>query len=144
MWYYWLIAGIILFTLEIFTFIPGFFLAGLGTACLISAALAYFHVGLLWQLFIFALSGFIICTFLLPHLRKHLYKNASTQKTGMNAYAGKNAKVIKKIENSNHSGRIKIYEEEWKARSLSGEDIEENEIVIIKEFKDQTMYVDKA
>lgn len=144
MWYYWLIAGIILFTLEIFTFIPGFFLAGLGTACLISAILAYFHVGLLWQLFVFALAGFIICTFVLPQLRKHLYKNSSTQKTGISGYIGKTARVIKKIVNAEETGRIKVYEEEWKARSSSGKDIEENEVVIIKEFKDQTMFVDEA
>ena len=144
MWYYWVIAGIILFTLEIFTFIPGFFLAGLGVACLIAAVTSLLHISLTGQLLVFALFGFVICTFVLPHLRKHLKLDKDVQKTGMNAYAGKTAKVIKKIENAENAGRIKVYEEEWKARSLSGEDIEENEIVVIKDFKDQTMYVEKT
>jgi membrane protein implicated in regulation of membrane protease activity len=143
MWHIWAIIGIILIVLEMFTFIPGFFMAGLGIASLLTAIAAYYHLSLVIQLAIFAVSSFLICIFVLPSIRHRFYNVKNERKTGIDAYAGKTAKVVQKIENATGSGRVKIYEEEWKAISVSGEIIEENQMVNIKEIKDQTMFVEK-
>ena len=141
--YFWLILGIVLFILEIFTFIPGFFLASFGLSAFLTAIAAFLHLGLKVQIFVFAISAFIICMFILPRFRKHLHNPKNERKTGVDGYIDRTATVIQKIQNSKNTGRIKIYGEEWKALSANDEDIEENEIVKIKKMQDLTMFVEK-
>ena len=61
----------------------------------------------------------------------------------MYAYEGEKAKVLITINNEENTGRIRVFDEEWNAKSTDGQIFEKDEIVKIKYIKDMTAYVEK-
>ncbi len=136
----WIILGIVLLICEIFT--PGFFIASVGLGAFLSAIAAYYQLSMTWQ--ILALATGTILSFIL--IRPFIYlkhKPGDGRQTGTYALIGKSALVTEKIVNHTNRGRIKVGGEEWKARSLSGQDIGKDNIVTIEKIEGATLLVNQ-
>lgn len=72
-WHIWVIAGLLLWIIEIFT--PGFVAGVFGTACLITAFFAWLGLSYLIQLLVFAIVTGAMTLGIRPIVLKHINKN---------------------------------------------------------------------
>jgi len=138
LWLLWIIAGVIFFVIEIFT--PLLFFLNLAIAALITASIAYFGIGIIWQVIIWGILSALLLLFLRPLLVKSTEQ--PEEASGIEAsYIGKEAKTIQPTDKEN--GRITIYGEDWIARSVDGSEIPENTIVKIIRYENSIFFVEK-
>lgn len=138
LWIIWVIAGVILFIVELFT--PTLFFLNLAIAAFFAAIGAYFGVSGWWQVGIFGISAGILLGFLRPLLVKNVLKTDTT--TGLDEkYLGQIAKTIRPTNATD--GRVTIYGEEWVARSTDGSEIPEGADVKIVRNEGTVFYVEK-
>ncbi len=132
--YYLLIIGLVLVILELL--IPGFFIAAVGIAAIITSLFTYFEMSIAAYIFIFALS--LLLSFLgITKLQKSLQKNS--QKSNMEAVFGKEATITEAIDNQNL--RCKFDGEDWKAICSEAEPISVGEKVVIENVSGVTLTV---
>lgn len=130
-YYYWLIAAIVLVIVEILT-------AGFGSLCFaIGAGLAALAAGLglnvTWQIVIFAIVSLLTFIFLRPVVMKFLDKKSKDVKTNAEALIGRKGIVSERIDATQHTGRVAIDGDDWKAVSEDGSTIEKGtEVEILK------------
>ena len=128
---YWLIAAIILVIVELLT-------AGFGSICFaigagFAALAAYFGAGFTWQIVIFAIISVLIFIFLRPIFLRFLDKNSKDVKTNAEAIVGRKGVVSERIDREQHTGRVAIDGDDWKAVSDDGSVIEKGtEVEIVK------------
>lgn len=133
----WILSVLILFLIEMAT--PALFFASLALGCFIASIAAYFGLNITHQFVLFAIISILSIALIRPLL---LSKRNGKTKTGVEEkYIGKEAKSITKI--TKDSGRIKIYGEEWEAKTISDEDIEVGENVKIIKNESLIMYVSR-
>ena len=138
LWLIWVIAGVILFIVELFT--PALFFLNLAIAAFFSAIAAYFGLSGWWQVAIFGISAGILLGFLRPLLIKNVQKDDTT--TGLDEkYFGQTAKTIRPT--GANDGRVTIYGEEWGARSIDGNEIPEGVDVKIIRNEGTILFVEK-
>lgn len=127
----WLIAAIILVILEIAT-------AGFGVICFaIGAGFAALAAGLganvTWQIVIFAIVSLLTFIFLRPIVMRFLDKRSKDVKTNADALVGRKGIVSERIDATQHTGRVAIDGDDWKAVSENGEVIEKGvQVEIVK------------
>ena len=130
-YYYWLIAAIVLVIIEILT-------AGFGSLCFaIGAGLAALVSGLglniTWQIVVFVVVSLLTFIFLRPVVMRFLDKKSKDVKTNAEAIVGRKGIVSERIDREQHTGRVAIDGDDWKAVSENGEIIEKGtEVEIIK------------
>lgn len=139
-WQYWIITGIILFAIEVYT--PGFVLASFGIACVFSGLAAWLGFSLSIQIIAFAAGSIFVFVTIRPFVKKFLY-NKESLATGTNALIGKTGKVTDRICNADNVGRVSVGGESWKACSDTDEPVEIGEIVEIKGISGVTLKVIK-
>ena len=126
----WLLVAIILVILEIMT-------AGFGVICFaIGAVLAALAAGLgvdsiAWQIVIFAVVSLLTFIFLRPVVLRFLDKKSKDVKTNADAIIGRKGVVSERIDASQHTGRVAIDGDDWKAVSEDGSVIEKGTYVEI-------------
>src|SRR5699024_7951353 len=103
---------------------------------------AYYGANLYWQIIIFAIFSIIFTVYIKPIFKNSLLKLPKND-TNMYAYEGEKAKVLITINNEENTGRIRVFDEEWNAKSTDGQIFEKDETVKIKYIKDMTAYVEK-
>ena len=118
----WLIVAIVLVILEILT-------AGFGVICFaigaaFSALAAGLGVGITWQIVIFAVISLMTFIFLRPVVMRFLEKKSKDVKTNADAIIGRQGVVSERIDPEQHTGRVAIDGDDWKAVSENGEVIE--------------------
>ena len=121
-YYYWLIAAIVLVILEIMT-------AGFGVICFaIGAAFAALVSGLggslTWQVIVFVVVSLLAFIFLRPVVLRFLDKKSKDVKTNAEAIIGRKGVVSERIDDEQHTGRVAIDGDDWKAVSEDGAVIE--------------------
>ena len=127
----WLIVAIILVILEIAT-------AGFGVICFaigagFSALAAGMGANLTWQIVIFAVVSLLTFIFLRPVVMRFLDKKSKDVKTNADALVGRKGVVSERIDATQHTGRVAIDGDDWKAVSENGEVIEKGtEVEIVK------------
>lgn len=127
-WYYWLIASIIFFGLEIIT--SGFAVICFSFGSLCAAITTIFTDSFNIQAIVFAISSIIFFLFIRPIIMKYFYNNKKKQfKTNASAMVGKIGKVDTKI--TSNSGRVVIDGDNWKAVSEDETEIEKGQRVIV-------------
>jgi membrane protein implicated in regulation of membrane protease activity len=136
-WQIWVIVGIILCIVEIFT--PGFFLMALGAGCFV-AAVGSLYSSLNWQI-VFFVAGSIIFFFgsrklFLPR------KSESKDKFGMERLLGKSGSAIGEI--TSDSGYVKVGGEKWPARTEEDMTIPDSTTVEIFHFDGNRLIVRKT
>jgi len=118
-YYYWLIATALLVILELVT-------AGFGVICfavgtLIAAVLAYFELGLEYQISAFIVGSILALIFIRPFALKLLNKRSGEQvATNADAIIGRKATVTEAIDAAAGTGYVKIDGDLWKAVSADG------------------------
>ena len=128
----WLIAAIVLVIVEILT-------AGFGSICFaVGAALAALAAGLgvdsiAWQIVIFAVVSLLTFIFLRPVVIRFLDKKSKDVKTNADALVGRKGIVSERIDAAQHTGRVAVDGDDWKADSEDGSIIEKGtEVKIVK------------
>jgi len=125
----WLIVAIILVILEIAT-------AGFGVICFaigagFSALIAGLGGNLTWQIVIFAVVSLLTFIFLRPVVMRFLEKKSKDVKTNAEAIIGRKGVVSERIDATQHTGRVAIDGDDWKAVSEDGSVIEKGQTVEI-------------
>lgn len=136
LWQIWVIAGVILCIVEIFT--PAMFFLNIGLACFIASIIAALGFAGIWQVVIFGIFSAIFLIWLRPLLLK---QKQSEKPETIEMYIGKTAKVIEKVTKDN--GKIAIFGEEWQAKSINDEVFEVGDNVKIVKNESIVMFVEK-
>lgn len=130
-YYYWLIAAIVLVIVEICT-------AGFGALCFalgaaFSALVSGLGGSLTWQILAFVVVSLLTFIFLRPIVVRFLDKKTKDVKTNAEAIIGRKGIVSERIDASQHTGRVAIDGDDWKAVSEDGSVIEKGtDVEIIK------------
>lgn len=118
-----------------FALVAIWFAAG-ALGALIAAGLG---ASLIVQLIIFTVLAAVMLIFTRPLLKK-LFPNKFIP-TNSELEIGKTAVVIEAIDNATGKGRVKLSGVNWAAISENGEDISEDEIVVVKEIRSAKVVV---
>jgi membrane protein implicated in regulation of membrane protease activity len=127
----WLIVAIILVIIEICT-------AGFGSICFaigaaFSALAAGLGLGVTWQIIIFAAVSLLTFIFLRPIAMRFLDRKSKDVKTNADALVGRKGIVSERIDSTQHTGRVAIDGDDWKAVSANGSVIEKGvEVEVVK------------
>jgi membrane protein implicated in regulation of membrane protease activity len=130
-YYYWLIAAIVLVIVEICT-------AGFGALCFamgaaFSAIVSGIGGNLTWQIAVFVVVSLLTFIFLRPVVMRFLDKKSKDVKTNAEAIIGRKGIVSERIDASQHTGRVAIDGDDWKAVSEDGSVIDKGaDVEIIK------------
>lgn len=130
-YYYWLIAAIVLVIVEICT-------AGFGALCFalgaaFSALVSGLGGSLTWQILAFVVVSLLTFIFLRPVVVRFLDKKSKDVKTNAEAIIGRKGVVSECIDASQHTGRVAIDGDDWKAVSEDRSVIEKGtDVEIIK------------
>ena len=65
------------------------------------------------------------------------------ERIGLDAMIGRIGQVTEKIDNNQARGRVKVGDEEWKARSTDNSIFEIGEIVVVKRILELTLHVSR-
>ena len=127
----WLIAALALIIFEIFSATFGAICFAIGAG--FSALAAGLSLNLTWQIVIFAVVSLLTFIFLRPFMMKFLDRKSKDVKTNADALVGRKALVSERIDASQHTGRVAVDGDDWKAVSMDGSIIEKGtEVEIVK------------
>jgi len=129
-WHMWVIAGIVLWIIEIFT--PGFVIGVFATACFVVVPFASSGMSLNFQLLVFGLSTGVMAFAVRPLILKYLYSREARIKTNVDALVGKSCAVIEAIDHLSGSGRVKVGGEVWRAVTPDESKVDIGQKVIIR------------
>ena len=127
----WLIAAIVLVIFEICSATFGAICFAIGAG--FSALAAGLGANLTWQIVIFAIVSLLTFIFLRPFMMKFLDRKSKDVKTNADALVGRKAVVSERIDATQHTGRVAVDGDDWKAVSEDGVVIEKGtEVEIVK------------
>ena len=118
----WLIAALVLVIFEICSATFGAICFAIGAA--FSALAAGLGANLTWQIVIFAVVSLLTFIFLRPFMLKFLDRKSKDVKTNADALVGRKAIVSERIDAAQHTGRVAVDGDDWKAVSEDGSVIE--------------------
>lgn len=120
----WLIVAVIMFIGELVC--PVFFMFWFAIGALVALVTSFITSNLAIQFSVFLVVSIILVIFMKP-LTNKLFKNRTKDELNMNGIIGKNAVVIKTINNIEGTGEVKINGEVWRAVSENENEIIESE-----------------
>ena len=127
----WLIVAILLVIFEICSATVGAICFAIGAG--FSALAAGLGVNLTWQIIIFAVVSLLTFIFLRPFMMKFLDRKSKDVKTNADALVGRRAVVSERIDAAQHTGRVAVDGDDWKAIAADGSVIEKGtEVEIVK------------
>ena len=112
----WLIAGIGLLLVEVFTL--SIVLGLLGVAALVTAAIAFLGVGALGQAVAFAGASTALLVFARAPVQRMLSKGDDGRSTDARMLTGSTAVVVERV--TDDSGQVRLNGELWRARPYAG------------------------
>ena len=118
----WLIVAIALVIFEICSATFGAICFAIGAG--FSALAAGLGAGITWQIIIFAVVSLLTFIFLRPFMLKFMDKRSKDVKTNAEALIGRKGIVSERIDAEQHTGRVAIDGDDWKAVSEDGSIIE--------------------
>ena len=138
-WQIWLVIGVILFIVEIFT--PTMFFINMAIGAMFAAVPAFYGLDFMYQVICFGIVSGLSFAFLRPFLLNK-FNLGNDEKMDVHAkYIGAQAKTVTEITKT--SGRIAVFGEEWDARTKDDEVIPSSCHVIITSSEDIIMFVKK-
>jgi len=117
----WLILAIFFVVLEIFT--PGFAVLCFGIGA-VAAAIVSFYAGLEAQLLAMVIGTTVGFVLVRPFVLKVMSRKKKEMKTNVDALIGRRGVVSEAIDASQHTGRVAIDGDDWKAISADGSHID--------------------
>lgn len=131
MYLIWLFIAIALVIFEICSATFGAICFAIGAG--FSALVAGLGLNLTWQIVVFAVVSLLVFVFLRPFMIKFLERKSKDVKTNADALLGRKAIVSERIDAAQHTGRVAIDGDDWKAVSADGTVIEKGaEVEIVK------------
>ena len=118
----WLIVAIALVIFEICSATFGAICFAIGAG--FSALAAGLGASITWQIIIFAIVSLLTFVFLRPFMLKFMDKKSKDVKTNAEAIIGRRGIVSERIDAEQHTGRVAIDGDDWKAVSEDGSIIE--------------------
>ena len=118
----WLIVAIALVIFEICSATFGAICFAIGAG--FSALAAGLGAGVTWQIAIFAIVSLLTFIFLRPFMLKFMDRKSKEVKTNAEAIIGRRGIVSERIDAEQHTGRVAIDGDDWKAVSEDGSIIE--------------------
>ena len=125
----WLIAAILLLIFEICSATFGAICFAIGAG--FSALAAGLGANITWQIVIFAVVSLLTFIFLRPVVMRFLDRRSKDVKTNADAIIGRKGVVSERIDAEQHTGRVAIDGDDWKAVSEDGSVIEKGTTVEI-------------
>lgn len=125
----WLIAAILLIIFEIFSATFGAICFAIGAG--FSALAAGLGANVTWQIIVFAVVSMLTFIFLRPIVMRFLDRKSKDVKTNADAIIGRKGVVSERIDAEQHTGRVAIDGDDWKAVSEDGSTIEKGTTVEI-------------
>lgn len=125
----WLIIAILLLIFEICSATFGAICFAIGAG--FSALAAGLGANLTWQIVIFAVVSLLTFIFLRPVVMRFLERKSKDVKTNADALVGRKGVVSERIDATQHTGRVAIDGDDWKAVSDDGSVIEKGTTVEI-------------
>jgi membrane protein implicated in regulation of membrane protease activity len=141
-WHLWVIAGLALFIIEIFT--PGFVMGVFGVACLVVAPFAGKRASLNTQLLVFGIATAAMSLGIRPLIIRYLYRRESMNKTNVDALVGRTGLVTEAVDQALNRGRVRLGGEEWRAVTPDESKIEAGTKVIVKAVEGCKVVVETA
>jgi len=138
--YIWLIASAIMFLMEIFTISFLLFFPAVGA--FLAFLCAVFGANVTVQAVVFIISSILLIIFIRPFVTKFFKSNNVAMNS--KSVVGKNAVVIKAIDNIHGKGQVKVAGEVWSAVSSTDENIEEGATVIVLKIEGVKLIVKKV
>lgn len=142
----WLVAAAVLVVLELITGMVASFCMAIG--CVAAMIVSYITPDVKIQLLAFAIGTILSFIFLAPVIRKWQKnkgdKNPTTQNSNMDALIGRIVVVTQTIPADGELGRIRIDGDNWQARSVNGEEIEEGRKVRVVSYDSIIIEVEKV
>ena len=132
-WHLWVIAGLVLWIIEIFT--SGFVIGVFGTACLIVAPFAGADASFKLQLLVFGAATGVMSLAIRPLLLRHFYRREPTVLTNVDALVGKFGLVTEIIDHSSGTGMVKIGGELWRAVTPDESRVDIGQKVVVREVE---------
>ena len=127
----WLIVALVLIIFEICSATFGAICFAIGAG--FSALATGLGANLTWQIIVFAIVSLLTFVFLRPFMMKFLDRKSKDVKTNADALVGRKAVVSERIDAAQHTGRVAVDGDDWKAVSADGSVIEKGaEVEIIK------------
>ena len=118
----WLIVAIALVIFEICSATFGAICFAIGAG--FSALAVGLGAGVTWQIVIFAIVSLLTFIFLRPFMLKFMDRKSKEVKTNAEAIIGRRGIVSERIDAEQHTGRVAIDGDDWKAVSEDGSIIE--------------------
>lgn len=118
----WLIIAIVLVIVEICTAAFGSICFAIGAG--LAALAAALGGGVTWQIIVFAAVSLLTFVFLRPVVIRFLDRKSKDVKTNADALVGRKGIVSERIDAKQHTGRVAIDGDDWKAVSEDGSVIE--------------------
>ena len=125
----WLIVAILLLIFEIFSATFGAICFAIGAG--FSALAAGLGANVTWQIIIFVVVSLLTFIFLRPVVMRFLDRKSKDVKTNADAIIGRKGVVSERIDAEQHTGRVAIDGDDWKAVSEDGSVIEKGTTVEI-------------
>lgn len=142
----WLVAAAVLIVLELITGMVASFCLAIG--CVAAMIVSYMTTDVKIQLLAFAIGTILSFIFLAPVIRKWQKnkgdKNPTTQNSNMDALIGRIVTVTQTIPADGDLGRIKIDGDNWQARSVNGEKIEEGKKAKVVSYESIIIVVEQV
>ena len=140
LWHLWIIAGILLWILEIFS--TYFVLCIFGTSCIVTALFAGLGFSLKVQLLIFCMVTAVMTLCIRPLILNYLYCRGSMSNTNVDALIGQAGIVTETIDHISGTGSVKIGGEIWRAISENESRVEIGQPVSIRKIAGCTAIVE--
>ena len=136
----WLILAVVMGILEACTvqLVSVWFAIGAAAACVTSL----FTDSIVIQVIVFVAVSAIALAATRPLVKK--MKDRKSEATNADRYIGKKAIVITEIDNDKPQGMVKVDNEKWTARSVSGEKIPQGEAVTVTAIEGVKLMVEKT
>ncbi|MBR0123278.1 MAG: NfeD family protein [Bacteroidales bacterium] len=125
----WLIVAILLLIFEICSATFGAICFAIGAG--FSALAAGLGANVTWQIIIFAVVSLLTFIFLRPVVMRFLDRRSKDVKTNADAIIGRKGVVSERIDAEQHTGRVAMDGDDWKAVSEDGSVIEKGTTVEI-------------
>ncbi len=141
MWHVWIILGIAFMIIEILT--QSFFFASLTAGAFVASIVAFYAGGhaITEQVIGLSIGTLIVFLTVRPVLVRFQSKKGDNKKIGIAALIGRRVTVVEEIDNLQHTGRVKVGAEEWKACAADHRVIGIGAVVVIEKIEGVTAHV---
>ncbi len=135
----WIIVGIVLLIAEVF--IPGFAVAALGIAGIVTGIVALYGVGVNGQLIVFAVTSLLVFISIRPLVLRYMDRHGNHVRTNAEALVGRMAIVSERIDPEAHTGRVDVLGDNWRAIAVDHEVSEPGQSVEVVRVEGTKLYV---